>query len=104
MTPVRIFPFAGFALVNVGVLPARSDAFTRELAEFDNIRSALGFEASTANFRARRTGVRRHRVRLEPDIEHRGVLHADDGHFLNAAVALTTGWYQPRYNKTIAAA
>ncbi len=52
LTPVLYFLFAGFILVNVGVLPQTSDEFIREFAELGIIiiMFALGFEESTDNF------------------------------------------------------
>ena len=52
LTPVLYFLFAGFLLVNVGVLPHESDLFIREMAELGIIfiMFALGFEESTGNF------------------------------------------------------
>ncbi len=54
LTPVLFFLFAGFALVNVGIVPTESDLFIREFAELGIIfiMFALGFEESPDNFLA----------------------------------------------------
>ena len=54
LTPVLFFLFAGFALVNLGIVPTESDLFIREFAELGIIfiMFALGFEESTDNFLA----------------------------------------------------
>jgi len=54
LTPVLFFLFAGFALVNLGIVPTESDQFIREFAELGIIfiMFALGFEESTDNFLA----------------------------------------------------
>jgi len=52
LTPVLYFLFAGFVLVNTGVLPEESEEFIREFAELGIIliMFALGFEETTDNF------------------------------------------------------
>lgn len=52
LTPVLFFLFAGFLLVNFGVVPVHSGDFIREFAELGIIfiMFALGFEESTENF------------------------------------------------------
>jgi Kef-type K+ transport system membrane component KefB len=52
LTPVLYFLFAGFVLVNVGLLPAESHPFVRAFAELGIIviMFTLGFEESTSNF------------------------------------------------------
>ena len=54
LTPVLFFLFAGFALVNLGIVPTESDLFIREFAELGIIfiMFALGFEESPDNFLA----------------------------------------------------
>jgi Kef-type K+ transport system membrane component KefB len=54
LTPVLFFLFAGFALVNFGIVPTESDLFIREFAELGIIfiMFALGFEESPDNFLA----------------------------------------------------
>ncbi|NIW23381.1 MAG: cation:proton antiporter [Gammaproteobacteria bacterium] len=54
LTPVLFFLFAGFALVNLGIVPTESDEFIREFAELGIIfiMFALGFEESPDNFLA----------------------------------------------------
>lgn len=52
LTPVLFFLFAGFLLVNLGVVPTQSGDFIREFAELGIIfiMFALGFEETTDNF------------------------------------------------------
>lgn len=52
LTPVLMFLFMGFVLVNSGLLPTESDAFVQGFAELGIIviMFALGFEETTSNF------------------------------------------------------
>ncbi|MDX1555249.1 MAG: cation:proton antiporter, partial [Xanthomonadales bacterium] len=52
LTPVLFFLFAGFLLVNLGIVPTHSGDFIREFAELGIIfiMFALGFEETTDNF------------------------------------------------------
>lgn len=52
LTPVLFFLFAGFALVNLGLLPRETDPFIRGFAEVGIIviMFSIGFEENTGNF------------------------------------------------------